>query len=197
MAFKKTIQSIVYLPHFLSWVIVGGLIISFLSLEGPFNQFMGLFGIESKIYMQEESYFRGIIVSSSIWKEIGWSSIIYMAAMSGINPSLYEAARIDGCGRIRMMWNITVPSILPTIMILLLIRIGHLLDLSFEQIYVLYNPAVYDVADVLDTYIYRNGIEQGYYSYTAAVGMFKSLVGFILLFVANMISRRVTNSSLF
>ncbi len=197
MAFKRTIQSIVYMPHFLSWVVVGGLIISFLSLHGPFNQFMGIFGVEPKIYMQEESYFRSIVISSSIWKEIGWSSIIYMAAMSGINPTLYEAARIDGCGRFRMMWNVTIPCILPTIMILLLIRIGYLMDLSFEQIYVLYNSAVYDVGDVLDTYIYRNGIEQGYYSYTAAVGMFKSVVGFVMLFIANMVSRRVTDSSLF
>ena len=188
MTFKRTVQSIVYLPHFLSWVVVGGMVITFLSLEGPFNQLMGLFGVEPKIYMQEESYFRSIVVSSSVWKEIGWSSI---------NPTLYEAARMDGAGRFRMMWNITIPAILPTIMILFLIRIGHLLDLSFEQIYVLYNPAVYEVGDVLDTYIFRNGILNGYYSYSAAVGMFKSVVGFILLLGANMLSRRLTNSSLF
>lgn len=197
MAFKKTVQSIVYLPHFLSWVIVGGMVITFLSMEGPLNQFLGLFGYEPTIFIQESSYFRAIVIVSSMWKEIGWSSIIFLAAMSGVNPSLYEAARMDGAGRFRMMWSITIPSILTTILILFLLRIGQLLDLSFEQIYVLYNAAVYDVGDVLDTYIFRNGIEQGLYSYTAAIGMFKSVVGFIMLFGANYLSRRFTQSSLF
>ena len=197
MAFKRTVQSIVYMPHFLSWVVVGGMVSTLLSLDGPVNQLMEWFGFEPRIFIQDESFFRSIVVSSSVWKEIGWGSIIYTAAISGVSPTLYEAARIDGAGRFKMMWNITIPSILPTIMILFLIRIGHLMDLSFEQIYVLYNPAVYDVGDVLDTYIFRNGILNGYYSYTAAVGMFKSVVGFILLFGANMLSRRLTNSSLF
>lgn len=195
--FKRSIQSIVYLPHFLSWVIVGGMVMTFLSLDGPFNQLMNLFGVDPKIYIQDSFYFRPIVILSSIWKEVGWSTIIFLAAISGVNPSLYEAARIDGAGRFRMMWNITVPSILPTIMILFLLRIGQLLDTSFEQIYVLYNSAVYDVGDVLDTYIFRNGIEQGLYSYTAAIGLFKSVIGFVLLFGANYLSHRLTNSSLF
>ncbi|MFC3343506.1 ABC transporter permease [Paenibacillus abyssi] len=197
MAFKRTIQSVIYMPHFLSWVIVGGMVTAFLSMGGPLNQFLGMFGREPTIFMQESSYFRSIVISSSIWKEVGWSTIIYLAAMSGVNPALYEAARMDGAGRMRMMWNITIPSILPTIMILFLLRIGHLLDLSFEQIFVLYNPAVYDVADVIDTYIYRTGIMQGFYSYTAAIGMFKSVVGFVLLVGANYMSRRMTGSSLY
>ena len=142
MVFKRTVQSILYLPHFLSWIVVGGMVITLLSMDGPVNQVLKFFGREPIIFLQENLFFRPIVIGSSIWKEVGWSSIIYLAAISGVNPSLYEAAHMDGAGRFRMMWNITLPSILPTIMILFLLRIGHLLDLSFEQIFVLQNPAV-------------------------------------------------------
>lgn len=196
--FKQTVQTVLYLPHFLSWVIVGGLFISLLSpTSGLINEIIKLFGGEPIFFMQEPQYFRSIIVGSSIWKEVGWGTIIYLAAMAGINPELYEAAEVDGAGKFRQALNITIPSILPTIMILLLLRIGNILDLGFEQIYMLLNPLVWDTGEVFDTYIYRVGLLGGQYSYTTAIGIFKSVVGLLLLVGANRLSRRMTGNSIY
>ncbi|MDF2815013.1 MAG: sugar transporter permease [Paenibacillus sp.] len=196
--FKRTVQTILYLPHFLSWVIVGGLVINFLSpSSGLLNDVVKLFGGEPIFFMQEPGYFRTIIVSSGMWKEVGWGTIIYLAALAGINPDLYEAAEVDGAGKLRQVFSITLPSILPTIMVLLLLRIGNILDLGFEQIYILLNPLVTETGEVFDTYIYRIGLLGGQYSYTTAIGLFKSVIGFVLLVGANYISRKSTGNSIY
>lgn len=196
--FKRTVQTILYLPHFLSWVIVGGLVINFLSPSvGMLNDIIKWFGGEPIFFMQEPGYFRTIIVSSGLWKEIGWSTIIYLAALAGINPDLYEAAEVDGAGKMRQVFNITLPSILPTIMVLLLLRIGNVLDLGFEQIYIFLNPLVTETGEVFDTYIYRIGLLGGQYSYTTAIGLFKSVIGFVLLVGANFLSRKTTGNSIY
>jgi putative aldouronate transport system permease protein len=198
VAFKRTVQTILYLPHFISWVVVGGLVINFLSPStGLLNEVLDKLGMERIFFMQEPSYFRSIVVTSGIWKEVGWSTIIYLAALTGINPELYEAAEVDGAGKMRQVFSITIPSILPTIMILLLLQVGHILDLGFEQIYMLLNPLVREVGEVFDTYIYRVGLLGAQYSYTTAIGIFKSVVGFILIIGANMLSKKTTGNSIY
>lgn len=196
--FKRTIQTVLYLPHFLSWVIAGGLIINFLSpSSGIVNEVIQSFGGEPIFFLQEKQYFRSIIVGTGIWKEVGWNTIIYLAALAGVHPELYEAAEVDGAGKFRQAVSITLPSILPTIIVLLLLNIGNILDLGFEQIYMFLNPLVYETGEVFDTYIYRVGLLGGQFSYTTAIGIFKSIVGFILLFGANYLSRKTTDNSIF
>lgn len=198
LAFKRISQTVLYLPHFMSWVIVGGMVINFLSPTiGMFNHFLEWLGFERIFFMQENQYIRTIIVSSGIWKEVGWNMIIYLAALAGINPEYYEAAEVDGAGKLRQAISITLPALLPTIMVLLLLRIGHILDLGFEQIYMLLNPLLWDNGEVFDTYIYRVGLLGGQYSYTTAIDMFKAVVGFILLMGANQLSKRTTGNSLY
>lgn len=147
--------------------------------------------------MQEAEYFRSIVVSSGIWKDVGWNTIIYLAALAGINPQLYEAAEVDGAGKLRQVWSITIPSLLPTIVVLFLLQIGNYLDLGFEQIYMLLNPLVRETGEVLDTYIYRVGLLGGQYSYTTAIGLFKSVVGLILVVGANQLSKKITGNSIY
>ncbi|WP_246066925.1 ABC transporter permease [Paenibacillus koleovorans] len=196
--FKRISQTLLYLPHFLSWVIVGGMVINFLSPKtGLMNEVIRHLGGTPVFFMQEPDYFRSIVVLSAIWKEVGWGTIIYLAALTGINPELYESAEVDGAGRLRQVWSITLPALLPTIMVLLLLRIGNVLDLGVEQLYMLLNPLVLSVGDVFDTYIYRIGLVGMQYSYTTAIGLFKSVVGFILLIGANQLSRRTTGNSIY
>lgn len=197
MFLKKTIQTFFYLPHFLSWVIVGGLIFELLSLGGFVNTLRTWFGAEPVLYMQRESFFRTIFILSSIWKEIGWGAIIYLAAIAGINPSLYEAAKVDGAGKFRQIWSITLPALMPTIMILLLLKIGNFLELGFDHVYVLLTPSTIAVGDIIDTYVYRTGILEGQYSFTTAVGLFKSIVGFVLLYGCNYMAKKTTQQGLF
>lgn len=198
LAFKRVTQTVLYLPHFLSWVIVGGLVINFLSPTiGLFNDFLAWLGFEKIFFMQEAKYFRSIVVASGIWKEVGWNTIIYLAALAGINPDLYEAAEVDGAGRFRQAVSVTLPCLLPTIMVLLLLRIGNILELNFEHIYMLLNPLLWDTGEVFDTYIFRVGLLGGQFSYTTAIGFFQSIVGFLLLVGANQISRRTTGNSLY
>ncbi|MNR10822.1 putative multiple-sugar transport system permease YteP [compost metagenome] len=155
------------------------------------------FGYEPIFFLQEPGWFRTIIVSSGMWKEAGWSAIVFLAAIAGINPALYEAARMDGAGRWKQLLHITLPGMLPAIMLLLLLKIGHILDLGFEQIYVFLNPVTFEVGDIIDTYAYREGVLKGEYSMSTAIGLFKSIVGFGLLIVANRISRSTTGERLF
>jgi putative aldouronate transport system permease protein len=198
MAFKRVAQTVLYLPHFLSWVIVGGLVINFLSMDsGPVNDLIAFLGGERIFFMQESQFFRTIVVTSGTWKEVGWGTIIYLAALAGINPELYEASEVDGAGKLRQVFSITLPCLLPTIMVLLLLRIGNILDLGFEQIYMLLNPLVRETGEVFDTYIYRVGLIGMQYSYTTAIGLFKSIVGFLLLIGANQLSRRTTGNSIY
>jgi putative aldouronate transport system permease protein len=187
-----------YLPHFISWVIVGGLFINFLSPStGMVNDVIRHFGGKPIFFMQEPAYIRTIIVGSGIWKEVGWGTIIYLAAMAGINPDLYEAAEVDGASRLRQAWSITLPCLLPTIIVLLLLRIGSILDTGFEQVYMFWNPLNAVKSEVFDTYIYRVGLQGAQFSYSTAIGLFKSVVGFVLLVGANQLSKRTIGESIY
>lgn len=195
--FKRTTQTLLYLPHFLSWVIVGGIFTELLSLDGLINQMLGKFGGEAVSFLTEPQYFLGILVSLGIWKEVGWSMIIYLAAITGINPNLYEAAMVDGAGRFKQVWHITLPSLMPAIVVLLLLRIGNLLDANVEQVLFFLNPLVRDVGEVFDTYVYRVGLMGGQYSYTTAIGIFKAVVSIILVVGLNKLSRKTTGESIY
>ncbi|MDF2935065.1 MAG: sugar transporter permease [Paenibacillaceae bacterium] len=195
--FKSMVQTVSYLPHFISLVVICGLIIDFTNRGGVIQSIIEFFGGESGSLLNNPHNFRTIFVTSSVWQEVGWASIIYLAALSGINPDLYEAARVDGAGRFRQIWNITLPGLVPTIMILLILRIGGLMDVGFEKIILLYNPNTYETGDVISSFVYRMGLAQGNdYSYTTAVGLFQSAINFVLLISANSISRRFSGNRL-
>lgn len=195
--YKRTVQTVLYLPHFLSWVIVGGTFINLLSIDGMVNRLTGLLGLQSIDFMTNKSFFRGVVVMSSIWKEVGWGMIIYLAAMSAINPQLYEAAIVDGAGRWRQMWSITLPSISPAIITLFLLGIGNLLDTNVEQMLVLLNPLVRPIGEVIDTYVYRSGLLGAQFSFTTAIGLFKSLIGLTMIVCLNRLSKQLTGSGLY
>jgi putative aldouronate transport system permease protein len=197
--FKRSVQTLVYMPHFLSWVVVSGIFINILSPQGGAVNIVleKVFGMESIFFMGKERWFRPVVVISSIWKESGFESIIYLAGIAAISNSLYEAASIDGASRWQQLRRITLPSLLPTIVILLLLRVGRFLEIGFDQIYTLANPLVWSVADIFDTYVYRKGLLDGAYSITTAVNLFKTVVGFVLLMGANTAAKRATGRSLF
>ena len=179
--FKRTVQTMVYLPHFLSWVIVGTIFVDILSTKGIFNQFLGVFGIQPVFFLGTSRYFQQTIVAVDVWKSFGWNSIIYLAALAGINMDLYEAAQIDGANRLQKVWFITIPGILPTIILLSTLALGNVLNAGFEQILMMYNPAVYKTGDILDTFVYRSGILEAQFSLASAVGMLKSVCGCIMV----------------
>jgi putative aldouronate transport system permease protein len=198
LRFKKLVQTLSYLPHFLSWIIVGGIMYNWLSDTGFITTIlvnMGILDVPIHLIGTKE-YFWGILVTSENWKEIGWNAIIYIAAISSIDPTLYEAAVIDGAGRFRKIWNVTLPSIRGTVAILLVLNIGNLLGSNFEQLFVFYRPVLYDVIDVIDIYAFRVGIETGRLSYATAIGLFRSVFAFILLYSANKASKKLTDVSL-
>jgi len=196
--YKRLLQTVVYMPHFLSWVIIGGIAIGLLSpTTGVVNKMMEAIGLSKIYFLGEESYIRSIIVSSGIWKESGWGTIIYLAALAGINPEMYEAARIDGANRWKQTIAITIPSILPTIVILFLLNIGNFLDLGFERVYVFLNSLNSSNGEILDTYIYRAGLLDKQYSFTTAIGLFKSIIGLALVMIGNMLSKKTTGESLY
>lgn len=195
--YKKTTQTIVYLPHFISSVIIAGIVITaFSPSAGIVNTFLGWIGIDPIYFLTRPEWFRPIFIGAGIWQEAGFSSIVFLAAIAGVNPSLYESAVVDGASRWQMMWKITLPSILPTIIIMLIIRIGNLLEVSFEMIILLYQPATYSTADVVNTYIYRNGLQGGQYDLAAAAGFFNAVMAFILVIAANTLSKRFSRTSL-
>jgi len=190
-AFKRFVQTVSYLPHFLSTVIVYGLVVAFLSqTDGLVNQWIKSMGGGTIPFLSSTDWFRSILVSSQVWQHTGWSAIIYLAAIAGIDPSLYEAARCDGASRLRMIWHITLPGIRSVILLLLVLRLGSILDAGFEQVYVFYNVHVYPVADVIDTWVFRVGLEQMNFSLATAVGLFKSLIGIVLIVGANRLAKR-------
>jgi putative aldouronate transport system permease protein len=194
--FKKIIQSVSYLPHFFSWVIIAGLTFDLLSLSGLVNVIRTELGKEAVLYMQKASYFRFIVVCTSLWKETGWGSIVILAAISNINPEYYESAIVDGAGRLKRMIYITIPLLMPTVTILLLLRIGSFIELNFDQIMNLITPMTYSKGDVIDTYIYRVGIGRMEYSATTAVGLFQSVIGFLLVLICNSLSTKYTGRGL-
>lgn len=195
---KRLTQTISYLPHFLSTVIIVGLLKQLLSpSSGILNSFISsITGKEPINFFMEKKWFLPMYILSGIWQETGYSAIIYISAMAGIDPALYEAATIDGAGRWRRIWNITMPQILPTISILLIMRLGHLLDLGYEKIILMYNPSIYDVSDVISTYVYRTGVQNANYSFGTAVGLLNSVVSLILIIVSNKLSNRLSGSGL-
>ena len=196
--FKKVIQTISYLPHFLSWVVVASIVTTILSPStGIINNVLtSVFQMDSIYFLAKPQYFRTILVVSSIWKNFGMSSVYYIASLASIDQELYQAAAIDGAGRLKQTWHITLPGLRNIIIVLLVINIGSLINIGFDQIYLLYNPLVYDVGDVISTYTYRMGIEKTQYSITAAIGITQSAVNFALVFSANKLSRLVAGWSL-
>jgi putative aldouronate transport system permease protein len=194
--FKKTVQTISYLPHFLSTVIVVSFITDFLAIKGSLNTVREMIGLEAIFYMAEPKYFRLIYVLSGIWQGVGWGSIIYLAALSSIDVQLYEAAIADGAGKIRQLIHITLPGIAPTITIMLILRIGALINLGFEKIFLLSNTATQSVAQIISTYVYQRGVQKGSYSFATAVGLFNSVISFVMVYSANAISKRLSEHSL-
>jgi putative aldouronate transport system permease protein len=195
-SFKGTVQTISYLPHFISLVVVVGMLIDFLGRDGLINNALAPLGLQPVAWLQKPQYFQIIYVLSGIWQSVGWGSIIYLAAITNIDPTLYEAAQVDGAGRLRQIINITVPGIMPTIVILLILRIGHMMTVGYEKIILMYNPLTYTTADVISTYVYRVGILQANYSFSAAAGLFNSVINFSLLILANQMSKRFSETSL-
>lgn len=198
LRYKKAIQTISYLPHFLSWVVIGGLFHQMLSPTSGFINYIikNWFGGEAIYFLGSNDWFRTTIVISNIWQTIGWSSILYLAALSGISPSLYEAAVCDGASRFQKMWYITLPGILPTIAILFILRVGRVMEGGFDQIFNLYNEAVYKTGDIIDTYVYRYGLGKMKYASGTASGLFKNLIGFVLVIGTNALSKRVSGSGI-
>lgn len=195
--FKRSVQTITYMPHFISTVIVSGMVLDFVAGDGMINSILGAFGIAPISFTTEAKYFYGIYTISGIWQSMGWGSIIYLSALAGIDMGLYEAASIDGASRWRQTLTITLPCLLPTISIMLITRIGQMLSVGYEKILLLYNPALYERADVISTYVYRKGILGAEYSYSAAVDFFNSIINFILLLFSNSISKKLTGNGLF
>jgi putative aldouronate transport system permease protein len=197
VVFKRTVQTITYMPYFISMVVVSSLIRNYTTNSGIFSQIAVFFGGAGKNYLMYPQYFYPIYVISDIWQHIGWNSIIYLAALAAIDQEQYEAAIIDGAGRFRRMFSITLPNLLPTIMVLFILRMGGVLNVGFEKIILLYNQNIYEVADVISTYVYRRGIQNAAFSFATAVGLFNSLVNVCFLVAANSLSRKFTESSLF
>ena len=190
LVFRRTIQTMIYLPHFLSWIVLGGILLDILSAGGLLNQAVRAVGLESQLWLGSNNWFRGTIITSGFWKNVGFSTIVYLAALTAINPVLHEAAAIDGAGRFRRIWHITLPGIRPTIVLLAALSLGDVLQAGFEQILTLYSPAVYRTGDIIDTYVYRVGLISAQYSLAGAVGLFKSIIGFILIVVSYWLADR-------
>ena len=195
--FKKTIQTISYMPHFLSWVIIGGILREVLSpSRGIVNQVLLFFGGQPIYFFTQDSWFLFILIGSDIWQSIGWGSIVYLAAISSIDPGLYESAFLDGAGRFRMMISITIPLIMNVVVIMFLLAVGNILNAGFDQIFNLYNPMVYDISDIIDTFTYRIGLEQGNFGLSTAVSLFKNVIGLILVIGANKLANKFGHTGL-
>ncbi len=197
MKFKKFVQTASYLPYFISAVVVAGMVLSFIDMSGIVNKIIVLFGGTATPLNTSPSAFPVIYTITNVWKSFGWNSILYLSTMSSIDPALYESARLDGANRFKQMWYVTLPSILPRSAIMLIMAVGGILGSNTDLILLLYNTATYPTADVIGTYIYRVGLEGGQFSYTAAVGIFSSVINFALVFGANFISNKLTNYGLF
>ncbi|WP_169089259.1 ABC transporter permease [Paenibacillus sp. PL91] len=188
---KRWIQTVIYLPHFLSWVIVAGIVLTLFSIEGgTVNKLLGQWGWEPVPFLYRADSWIAIFIGSGMWKEMGFSAIIYLAALSSIDPSLYESAGMDGAGKLRQIWHITLPGIRPTIILLLILGVGRLMEVGFDQVYNLQNPTVLEKAEVISTYVYKVGLQQAQFSLTTAMGLFESFVGLVLVLSANVLARK-------
>ncbi|NHN29017.1 sugar ABC transporter permease [Paenibacillus sp. S3N08] len=196
--FKKINQSIVYLPHFLSWVVVASMTFFMLSVDVGFvNKLLVYLGLDTISFLSEPQYFWGLLTIQNIWKETGWGTVIFLAAVAGVDTQRYEAAVVDGAGRLRQIWHITLPAIRPTIVILLILRLGHMADVGFEQVLLMMNPLVNNVADVFDTYVYYRGIQQGEISLGTAVGLFKGVIGLVLVLCSNYVVKKMGHEGIY
>lgn len=198
MFFKRAVQTLVYLPHFLSWVILGGIMMDILSTEGGMvNRVLNSFGIPSVFFLGNGEWFRFTIVLSDVWKEFGFSAIIFLATLVGINPALYEAAEIDGASRWQQVMLISVPLMMPIVIVVATLSLGRILDAGFDQILNLYNPLVYSHGDIIDTFVYRVGLNSGQFSFGTAIGLFKSAIGFILIVISYRMANKLANYRIF
>jgi len=190
--FKGFVQTATYIPYFFSWVIVAGFAEQLLSLNGGINNLLGLFGVKPIIFLQYQQFFRTIVTTATIYRETGWSAIIFIAAMASIDPSLYESAMIDGANRWTQMMRITLPCIMETVVVMLMLKLGQFMAQGFDRVYVFLKPMTLEVGDIFDTFVFRVGITQGQHSLTTAVGLFQSVVGLILVVMSNKLSKRLT-----
>ena len=196
--YKKAAQTILILPHFISWIIIAGLLYTLLSPStGLVRELLSFFGYEGKIVnlMGSKEHFRGVLVGSHVWQAAGYGSVIYIATIATIDAQLYDAAVVDGAGKLRQLWHVTLPGLRSTIVILFILRLGHLMNVGFEQVFALYNPLVYEVSEILDTYVYKIGILEAKFSLATATGLFKSAIGLVLVLSANYIAKRVDRTS--
>jgi putative aldouronate transport system permease protein len=195
--FKRIIQTISYLPHFLSWVIIYAILLALLApARGLINQIVISFGGQAIPFLTDPGWFLGVIITSDIWKEVGWGAIIYLAALTSISPDLYEAAAIDGANRFQQILYISLPGIVPVVLLMFILRMGYILDAGFDQIYILYNPLVYESSDIIDTWVFRNGIEEFRFSLSTAASVFKSVFGLGLLLMAHRLARRASGKGI-
>ncbi|MFD0713571.1 ABC transporter permease [Paenibacillus sp. GCM10027626] len=194
---KRGVQTLIYLPHFLSWIILGGILIDILSLKGIVNQFLGLFGIDAIYFLGDNAWFPYVLVISDIWKEFGFGTIIYLAALTSINPALYEAAIMDGANRWRQTWHITLPGMLPIVILMMTLSLGNVLNAGFDQVFNLYSAQVYESGDIIDTFVYRIGMIDYQYGVATAVGLFKSLVSLLFISVSYLLAYRLANYRIF
>jgi putative aldouronate transport system permease protein len=197
LRYKKFVQTVVYLPHFLSWVILASVVLNIFSLDGIVNQIAGLFGAEPVIWFSMASHFRGLVIGTDVWKEFGFNAVIFLAALTGINPNLYEAATIDGCSKWKSIWYITIPGIAGTIVLLGVLGLGNVLNAGFDQIYNLYNPMVYSTGDILDTWVYRIGLVNLQFSLATTAGLFKSAISFVMIVVSYWAAYKLADYKIF
>ncbi|MBD2844554.1 sugar ABC transporter permease [Paenibacillus sp. IB182496] len=195
--FRRFIQTVSYLPHFLSTVVIVGMVVNFLSpSSGIVNHVLVMLGIEPIMFMAEPGWFRTIYVASEIWQTLGWGTILYLAAIAGVDPTLYEAARMDGANRFQQIRHITFVGMLPVVIILLVLNLGKMMEIGYQKIILLYNPTLYDTADVINTFVYRRGLINADFSFAAAVGLFQAVIGFVLVVAANKLARKTAHGSL-
>jgi putative aldouronate transport system permease protein len=197
LVFKRYVQTIAYLPHFLSWVVLGGILLDIFSYTGPINHILKSLGLSSIAFFQRDDLFRGLVIGSDIWKEFGFNAVVYLAAITGISPALYEAAAIDGATRWKRLTKITLPGIKGVIVLMTVLSLGNILNAGFDQIYNLYNPAVYSTGDIIDTWVYRVGINNLQFSLASAVGLLKSVVGFIMITVSYALAYKFADYRIF
>ncbi|MEN6314225.1 MAG: ABC transporter permease subunit [Clostridiaceae bacterium] len=195
-SYKRLVQTVSYLPHFVSLVVIAGMILEFTSKDGLVNDIIAILGMERISFMTKPQWFRTIYIASDIWQGVGWGSIIYLAALTNIDPQLYEASKIDGAGRWKQMLHITLPGLAPTVIILLILRMGSMMSVGYEKIILMYNTSIYETADVISTFVYRKGVLEANFSYSTAVGLFNSVINFMLVVFANFISRKTSETSL-
>ncbi|RAW09375.1 MULTISPECIES: sugar ABC transporter permease [Paenibacillus] len=197
MVIKRWVQTIVYLPHFLSWVILSGILLDVFSYTGPVNGLLHMLGIEPVLFFARADLFPFIVVGSDVWKEFGFNTIIYLAALTGISPSLYEAASIDGATRLRRIWHVTLPGLRTTIVLLAVLSLGNVLNAGFDQIFNMYNPLLYSTGDIIDTWVYREGLLNMQYGLATAVGLLKSVVSFVLIIISYLLASKFANYRIF